>query len=165
MTWRNSPTTRQGFNKFWYKSHDVSQPYGAEFRNAVRTRSNQLSFLNFMSAQPGWVGVGFSESDSAPVAKFLQPHPGPNFFQIWKSDFCSNSGNHLEQCHSLSFIQTTQTPATAENQKWQTTKVSDSGPVFHKLLTPALKKYRILPESTPALRIRGHQSQARTLTT
>jgi len=44
----------------------------------------------------------------------------------------------------------TQTPATAENNKWLH---------FRKFMTPHLtlkEKHRILPESTPALRIRGH---------
>jgi len=35
-------------------------------------------------------GVTFSDSDSAPVPKFL--NPGPAIFQIWKSDSCSDSG-------------------------------------------------------------------------
>ena len=40
-------------------------------------------------------GVAFSDSDFAPVPKFLNPGPDPAIFQIWKSDSCSNSGyNH-----------------------------------------------------------------------
>jgi len=42
-------------------------------------------------------GVIFSDSDSAPVPKFLNPgpHPGPAILQIRESDSCSDSGyNH-----------------------------------------------------------------------
>jgi len=35
-------------------------------------------------------GVTFSDSDSAPVPKFL--NPGPAILQIWESDSCSDSG-------------------------------------------------------------------------
>jgi len=39
-------------------------------------------------------GVTFSDSDSALVPKFLNPDPGPEIFQIWESDSCSDSGYH-----------------------------------------------------------------------
>ena len=43
--------------------------------------------------KPEVAGVTFSESDFAPVKKFL--NPGPGIFQIWESDPCSDSGyNH-----------------------------------------------------------------------
>jgi len=39
------------------------------------------------------VGVTFSDTDSAPVSKFL--NPGPAILQIWESDSCSDSSyNH-----------------------------------------------------------------------
>jgi len=41
--------------------------------------------------------VTFSDSDSAPVPKFLKPGPDPvpAIFQIWESDSCSDSDcNH-----------------------------------------------------------------------
>jgi len=39
--------------------------------------------------------VTFSDSDSTPVPKFLNPDPGPAIFQISESDSCSDSGyNH-----------------------------------------------------------------------
>ena len=44
-----------------------------------------------------WVGVTFSDSDSVPVPKFLNPGPvpGPANPQTWESDSCSDSGyNH-----------------------------------------------------------------------
>jgi len=42
---------------------------------------------------PEVVGVTFSNSDSSPVPKFL--NPGPAILQIWESDSCSDSGyNH-----------------------------------------------------------------------
>jgi len=41
-------------------------------------------------------GVTFSDSDSAPVLKFLNPDPGPTIFQIWEFDSYSDSYyNHL----------------------------------------------------------------------
>jgi len=50
-------------------------------------------------------------------------------------------------------IKTRQTPATAENKKM----TPDSGPVYHNFFIQAPReKRRILPESIPALRIRGH---------
>jgi len=40
-------------------------------------------------------GVTFSDSDPAPVPKFLYPGPDPAILQIWESDSCSDSGyNH-----------------------------------------------------------------------
>jgi len=45
--------------------------------------------------RPDVAGVTFSDSDSAPVSKFLNPSPGPAFLQIWDSYSCSDSGyNH-----------------------------------------------------------------------
>jgi len=42
---------------------------------------------------PEVAGVTFSDSDSAPAPKFL--NPGPAILQIWESDSCSDSGyNH-----------------------------------------------------------------------
>jgi len=39
------------------------------------------------------VGITFSDSDAAPVPKFL--NPGPAILQVWESDSCSDSGyNH-----------------------------------------------------------------------
>ena len=32
--------------------------------------------------------VTFSDSDYAPVLKFLNPHPALNFYQVWESDPC-----------------------------------------------------------------------------
>ena len=61
--------------------------------------------------------VTFSDSDSAPVPKFL--NPGPAIFQIWESDSCSDSGyNHQSNLNLPMFKMTTQTPASAEIEKW-----------------------------------------------
>jgi len=50
-------------------------------------------------------------------------------------------------------MKTTQTPATAENEKWRRIRVH----FLTNFLTPGSKKNRrIFPESTPALRIRAH---------
>jgi len=54
---------------------------------------------------------------------------------------------------------TKETPATAEIEKL----TLDPGPVFQKFLTPdpdPIEKRRILPESTPELRIHGHLCSA-----
>ena len=44
-------------------------------------------------------GVTFSDSDSAPVPKFWNPDLGPKTFQIWESDFCSDSTCHRSNCN------------------------------------------------------------------
>ena len=50
-------------------------------------------------------GVTFSDSDSAPVTKFLNPDSGPLLFQIWESDSCSDSGyNHRSKCNLPIFL-------------------------------------------------------------
>jgi len=54
---------------------------------------------------------------------------------------------------------TTQTPATAEIEKWLLIRVK-----FCKFLTPGpdpKEKLRILPESTPAIRIRSRRTSSR----
>jgi len=40
------------------------------------------------------VGVTFTDPDSAPVPKFLNPGPDPGLaiLEIWESDSCSHSG-------------------------------------------------------------------------
>jgi len=71
-------------------------------------------------------GVTFSDSDSAPVPKFLNPDPGPKIFQIWESDSYSDSGYHRRIRNSamylfsneMTLIKTAQTPASAENDNW-----------------------------------------------
>ena len=76
--------------------------------------------------RPEVAGATFSDSDSTPVPKFLNPGPGPDpapaIFQIWKSDYCTDSGyNHPSNrkfAHVFPNEMTTQTPATAEIEKW-----------------------------------------------
>jgi len=50
---------------------------------------------------PEVAGVTFSNSESAPVRKFLNPGPGPAIFQIWESDSCSDSGYSHRSNHNL----------------------------------------------------------------
>jgi len=96
-------------------------------------------------------GVTFSDSDSAPVLKFWNPNPGRNFFT----------------CEDPTTVQTLATIGRTEIQQclkdhadpcYCRKQTVNSGPVFQKYLTPDLgpNKRRILPESTPAVWIRGH---------
>jgi len=39
-------------------------------------------------------GVKFSDSDSAPISKFVNPDPGRKIFQIWESESCSDSSKY-----------------------------------------------------------------------
>jgi len=108
---------------------------------------------------PEVAGVTFSDSESAPVPKFLNPDPGPAIFQIWQSDSCSDSGYNHRSNHNLPMFLLRNDPIDSYCQNWKATP--DPGPVFHKFLTPGLdpgpkEKRRILPESNPALRTRCH---------
>ena len=93
-------------------------------------------------------------------SKIFESVPGSENFQIWESDSYSDSGCHLCNWNSATFYLRN---AICENHtdsccwKWKVTQ--DPYPFFHKFLTPApgpKEKCRILPESTPALRIRSH---------
>ena len=72
---------------------------------------------------------------------------------IWQSDSCSYSGYHRSNQNLPMFLL----------NKWQRKPLllpklkSNSGSVFSQILTPDPKeKRRILPESTPIIRIRSH---------
>jgi len=102
-------------------------------------------------------GVTFSDFDSNPVPKFLNPDPGPAIFQIWESESCSTiihptliypcfylRNDHKDSCNC---------------RNWEVTTVQ--GPLFPNFLTPGLdpglkEKRKILPESTPVHRIWSH---------
>ena len=107
-------------------------------------------------------GVTFSDSDSAPVQKVLNPDPDPGlaFLQFWESDSCSDSGYIQPSNHSLPMFLPKKWPhRLLLLPKWKSDSGSGSG--FHKFLTPGpdlgpKEKCRILPVSTPALRIRSH---------
>ena len=93
--------------------------------------------------------VGATFSDSATVPEFL--NPGPAIFQIRKSDSCSDSAATVidlpENGHWPSRLLLL--------PKWK----SDSGSGFSQILTPdpgPKEKCRILPQSSPAIRIRSH---------
>jgi len=96
-------------------------------------------------------GVTFSDSDSAPVSKFL--NQGPAIFQIWESDSCSDCGcNHRFNRNLPMFDLKNDHTHSCYCRNWKVTP--DPGPVFAKFLTtgpdPGPKeKRRILPESTP----------------
>ena len=95
-------------------------------------------------------------SDSAPIPKFL--NPAPAIPQIWESDSCSDSGyNHPSNRNLPMFLPT---KLRTDSCYCRNGKVTP-GPVFHKFLTPSpdpgpKEKRRILPESTPVIRIRYH---------
>jgi len=96
-------------------------------------------------------GVTFSDSDSAPVSKFL--NPGLAIFQIWESDSCSDCGcNHRFNRNLPMFDLKNDHTHSCYCRNWKVTP--DPGPFFPKFLTtgpdPGPKeKRRILPESTP----------------
>jgi len=105
---------------------------------------------------PEVAGVTFSNSDSAPVPKFLNPCPGSAIFQIWESDSCSDSGyNHRSNRNSPMFLL----------KKWPhrlllLSKLKcDSGSGFSQIFDSGSgpkEKRRIQTESTPVIRIRSH---------
>ena len=78
---------------------------------------------NLWFLAPEVAAVIFSDSDSAPVPKFLNPGPDPDpaILQVWESDSYSDSGTVIDPtvihpCFSLEM--TAQSPATAETEKW-----------------------------------------------
>jgi len=106
---------------------------------------------------PSLVGrVTFSDSDSAPVPKFLNPCPA--ILQISESDSFSDSG--YNNCFNRN-LRTFYLRNDHTNSCYcRNTKVIPD-PVFHTFLTPGpgpvpKEKCRILLESTPAFRIRSH---------
>jgi len=110
--------------------------------------------------RPVVAGVTFSDSDSAPVPKFLNPGPdsGPAILQIWESDSCSDSGyNHPANFNLAMFLPKKSPHKFLLLPKWKSDSGSESG--FSQILTPdpdPKEKRRILPESTPVIRIRSH---------
>ena len=111
-----------------------------------------------MAVDQRWPESLFSDSDSTPLPKFL--NPGPAILQIWESDSCSDSGyNHRSYRNLPCFYLRNDRTDSCNYRYWKVTP--DPGPVFHKFSTlgpdPGPKeKRRILPESTPVIRIRSH---------
>ena len=101
-------------------------------------------------------GVTFSDSDSVPVPKFL--NPGPPIFQNWESDSCSRSGyNHRSNRNLPVFYLRNDHIDSCCCRNWKVTP----DPVFPKFLSPGpdpgpKEKRRILPESTSPLWIRSY---------
>ena len=90
--------------------------------------------------------VTFPDSDSAPVPKLLNSDPGPEIFQIWEYDSCSDSGYNWGN-RKLPMVSLHKwPPRLLLLPNWKVTPDPDPGPK---------DKRTILPESTPALRIRG----------
>ena len=83
---------------------------------------------------PEVAGVNFSDSDSTPIPKCLNPGPDPAVFLIWESDSCSDSGyNHQSNRHLPMFYLKNDYTDSCYCGNWKVTP----GPVFHKFLTPS----------------------------
>jgi len=77
---------------------------------------------------PEVAGVTFSDCDSAPVPKFLNPCPDPVIFQIWESDSCSDSGySHQSKRNSLVFLLKKWPHRFLPLPKWKSDSGSGSG--------------------------------------
>ena len=117
-----------------------------------------LRIVQHVDFPPEVAGVTFSDSDSAPVPKFLNPGPDPvaTIFLIWESDSCSDYGyNHRSNRNLPMFYLTNDNTDSCYCRNWKATP--DPGPVFHKFLTLGPKeRCKILPESNPAIRIQYH---------
>ena len=93
-------------NKFWNLESRtrISSLYSRSFWWSLSLEGYGLDYIiargnldhgHHISFSSEVAGVTFSDSDSAPDPKFLNPDPGPAIFQIWESDSCSASGyNH-----------------------------------------------------------------------
>ena len=78
-------------------------------------------------------------------------------FLIWESDSCSDSGYNHRSKRNLPRFYLRNDHTDSYSRNWKVNP--DPGPVFRKFLTPGRdpgpkEKRRILPESTPVLRIR-----------
>jgi len=92
-------------------------------------------------------GVTFSDSDSAPVSKFL--NPGPAIFQIWESDSCSDSGyNHQSNLNLPMFLLKNWPHRLLLLLKLKSYSGSGFSQIFDSG-SGSKKKRRILPDSTP----------------
>jgi len=110
-----------------------------------------------LALAPEVAEVTFSDSDSTLVPKFLNPgpDPGPAIFQISESDSCLDSGYNYQSNRNLPMFLLKKCPHSCYCRNWKV--APDPGLVFAKFLTPGPKeKRRILPESTPVLRIESH---------
>jgi len=102
------------------------------------------------------VGVTFSDSDSAPIPKVLNPGPGTENFQIWESNSCYNRCNR-------------KLPMFFLLQKWPLRLLLLAKLTSDRIQVRFFKNFysgsrserktqspRTLLESTPALRVSGH---------
>jgi len=78
--------------KNWYQKNVILK-WNAIFLCAQRKKTRKI----FMEGRGG--RSRFSDSDSAPVPKFL--NPGPAILKIWESDSCSDSGYNHRSNHNL----------------------------------------------------------------
>jgi len=129
------------------------------FKNRIGLDSKN-SLSNHLCCVAEVVWVTFSDSNSAPVTKFLNTDLGldPASFQIWESDFCSYSSYHHRSNRNLPvFLLKKYNTDSCYCRNWKMTL----GPDFPNFFTlgpdPGPKvKPRILQESTPVHRIHGH---------
>jgi len=104
--------------------------------------------------------VIFSDSESAPIPKIFESGSGSKDLQIWEYDYCLDSGYHrcnrnsatflLKKCHIWK-------PHWLVLLKMKSDSGSRSGvsQIFNSG-SGSERKRRILPESTPAPRMRSH---------
>jgi len=105
---------------------------------------------------PEVAGVTFSDSDAAPVPKFLNRGPDLAILRIWESDSCSDSGHNRWYNRNLPmFLLKKWQHRLLLLPKWKSDPGSGFSQIFYS--GPDRKeKPRIFPESTPALRIQSH---------
>jgi len=122
---------------------EVSEPI-RKFRKISTTKEAEVA------------GVTFSDSNSAPVPKFLNPDPVRLLFKFENPTPVQTPAAIINPAviYSCFYLRNHRTDSCyCRNGKM----TPDPGPVFHKFLTPGPKeKRRILPESTPVIRIRSH---------
>jgi len=98
-------------------------------------------------------GVTFSNSDSAPVPKFL--NPGPAIIQIWESDSSSDSGCNHRSNRSLPIF--CWRNDHTDSCYYRNGKVTpDPGQVFHKFWLRVRRRKKNAESCRSRLRIRYH---------
>jgi len=81
---------------FWLQKSQSANPVSSLFKRcSVKRKTLEQINLCYKQQQREVTGVTISNSDSAPVPKFLNPSRDTAIFQIWESESCSDCGcNH-----------------------------------------------------------------------
>jgi len=98
--------------------------------SAAYVNQSLKNWTRCTSYMPEVAGVTFSDSDSVPVTKLLNPE----IFQIWKFDSCSVSGYHRYNRNLPIFLLKKWPRRLCYCRNWKLTP--DSCPFFHKFFTP-----------------------------